>query len=105
MSYRKYVKLVPSVLNGSPREKGKDGDSTELNMSRAQNLLPMIYQGSSNRLDRYQVYDNMEQDPTISSNLHLELTLQKFSDITDIERLIDENIIIRMIFQKIIKLL
>lgn len=71
MSYRKYVKLVPSVLNGSPREKGKDGDSTELNMSRAQNLLPMIYQGSSNRLDRYQVYDNMEQDPTISSNLDI----------------------------------
>ena len=24
MSYRKYVKLVPSVLNGEPREKGKD---------------------------------------------------------------------------------
>lgn len=71
MSYRKYVKLVPSVLNGSPREKGKDTDPTELNMSRAQNLLPMIYQGSSNRLDRYQVYDNMEQDPTISSNLDI----------------------------------
>lgn len=71
MSYRKYVKLVPSVLNGSPREKGKDGDSAELNMSRAQNLLPMIYQGSSNRLDRYQVYDNMEQDPTISSSLDI----------------------------------
>lgn len=71
MSYRKYVKLVPSVLNGSPREKGKDSDPTELNMSRAQNLLPMIYQGSSNRLDRYQVYDNMEQDPTISSSLDI----------------------------------
>ena len=71
MSYRKYVKLVPSVLNGSPREKGKDTDPTELNMSRAQNLLPMIYQGSSNRLDRYQVYDNMEQDPTISSSLDI----------------------------------
>lgn len=71
MSYRKYVKLVPSVLNGSIREKGKDNDPTELNMSRAQNLLPMIYQGSSNRLDRYQVYDNMEQDPTISSSLDI----------------------------------
>lgn len=71
MSYRKYVKLVPSVLNGSPREKGKDNDPAELNMSRAQNLLPMIYQGSSNRLDRYQVYDNMEQDPTISSSLDI----------------------------------
>lgn len=71
MSYRKYVKLVPSVINGSPREKGKDPNPTELNMSRAQNLLPMIYQGSSNRLDRYQVYDNMEQDPTISSSLDI----------------------------------
>jgi len=71
MSYRKYVKLVPSVINGSPREKGKDPNPTELNMSRAQNLLPMIYQGSSNRIDRYQVYDNMEQDPTISSSLDI----------------------------------
>lgn len=71
MSYKKYVRVMPMMYNKSSKDKGKDTDPTEVNMTKAQNLLPMIYQGSSNRIDRYQVYDNMEQDPTISSSLDI----------------------------------
>lgn len=56
------------------------------------------YQKKLNEIEKLFLFNQLDifcrqntKNPTISSNLHLELTLQKFSDITDIERLIDEK--------------
>lgn len=56
------------------------------------------YQKKLNEIGKLFLFNQLDifcgkniKNPTISSNLHLELTLQKFSDITDIENLIDEK--------------
>jgi len=56
------------------------------------------YQKNLNEIEKLFLFNQLDifcgkniKNPTISSNLHLELTLQKFSDITDIENLIDEK--------------
>lgn len=69
MGYKKYVKIVPT--NYMRYGKDVEKEASEINMNRAKNLLPEMYQGSPNRLDRYMVYDNMEQDPVIASSLDI----------------------------------
>ena len=56
------------------------------------------YQKKLNSLEKLFLFNQIDifcgknyQNPTISSNLHLELSLQKFTDYTDIESLIDQK--------------
>lgn len=71
MGYRKWVKLSPKVYNIGYNKNKSDNYDPNINVTRAQNLLPVMYQGPSNRLDRYNVYENMEQDPVIASSLDI----------------------------------
>ena len=56
------------------------------------------YQKKLNEIEKLFLFNQLDifcgkniKNPTITSNLHLELTLQKFSDITNIENLINEK--------------
>ena len=72
MGYRKWVKLSPKAYNiGYNRDKATMDSTTNISVSRAKNLLPVMYQGPSNRLERYNTYESMEQDPVISSSLDI----------------------------------
>jgi hypothetical protein len=67
MSYKKFFKTVNSVLPANSREH-------ELNSAKAPNnkygnWLPEVYRGPTDRLQRYQVYDQMNLDHEISAAL------------------------------------
>lgn len=52
-------------------DKGNSGPLDTL-YSKYKNYLPAVYQGPDNRLERYAIYDGMEQDPIISSALDVQ---------------------------------
>ena len=70
MSYKKFLKKVTlpkahlGVINSS------DNENTDI-YNKYKNYLPMIYQGASNRGERYTIYDNMQQDPIINWSLDI----------------------------------
>lgn len=67
MSYKKFLKAVTLPT----ARLGIKNNSYETNTiyNRYKNYLPMIYQGPTNRNERYTIYDGMEQDPIISWSL------------------------------------
>lgn len=70
MSYKKFLKNVnlPKAHLGNNRN-GYSG--TNMIYSKYKNYLPMVYQGPNNRMERYTIYDGMEQDPIISWSLDI----------------------------------
>lgn len=70
MSYKKFLKSINSVAH-----LGVAGNTPSSNVSglynKYKNYLPLVYQGPANRLERYAIYDGMEQDPIISWSLDI----------------------------------
>ena len=69
MSYKKFMKKVslPQAHMGiAGNNTAKQFDSI---YSKYNNYLPVVYQGPTNRIERYAIYDGMEQDPIISTSL------------------------------------
>lgn len=60
------IKRATGRKNGQPAKKGKS--STSQNFS---SYLPAVYTGLTNRIDRYQQYDQMDQDPEIRTGLDI----------------------------------
>lgn len=71
MSYKKFVKKVtlPKAQMGVANTEATTFDSL---YSKYKNYLPVVYQGPDNRLERYSIYDGMEQDPIISTALDVQ---------------------------------
>ena len=67
MSYNKFVKKI-SLPKAQLGISVKSDNLTAL-YNKSTNLLPMIYNGPENRIERYSIYDGMEQDPIISTAL------------------------------------
>lgn len=78
MSYNKFMKKVslPKAQMGVSGNVGKYNGV----YSRNNNYLPVVYQGPTNRIARYAIYDGMEQDPIISSSLDI---IAEYSTQTD----------------------
>ena len=69
-SYKKFLKSVtlPHAKLGTVR---KESDEATNLYNKYKNYLPMIYQGPTNRTERYAIYDGMQQDPTINWSLDI----------------------------------
>lgn len=69
-SYKKFLKSVtlPHAKLGTIRKESEE--ATNL-YNKYKNYLPMIYQGPTNRTERYAIYDGMQQDPTINWSLDI----------------------------------
>ena len=71
MSYNKFMKKVtlPKAHMGVSGNmlSSQYGDI----YSKYKNYLPVVYQGPQNRIERYAIYDGMEQDPIISWSLDI----------------------------------
>ena len=69
-SYKKFLKSVtlPHAKLGNIR---KESDEATNLYNKYKNYLPMIYQGPTNRTERYTIYDGMQQDPTINWSLDI----------------------------------
>ena len=69
-SYKKFLKSVtlPHAKLGTIR---KESDEAANLYNKYKNYLPMIYQGPTNRTERYTIYDGMQQDPTIAWSLDI----------------------------------
>lgn len=69
-SYKKFLKSVtlPHAKLGTIR---KESDEAINLYNKYKNYLPMIYQGPTNRTERYTIYDGMQQDPTINWSLDI----------------------------------
>lgn len=69
MSYKKFLKSVtlPSARLGV-KSQSSTPESANI-YQKYKNFLPVVYQGPSNRNERYTIYDGMEQDPVISWSL------------------------------------
>ena len=70
MSFKKFLKNVslPNAKMGTTRN---SYSGTNMIYSKYKNYLPMVYQGPNNRMERYTIYDGMEQDPIISWSLDI----------------------------------
>ena len=68
MSYNKFVKKI-SLPKAQMGLSSNADDSLKTLYDRGKNLLPVVYQGPTNRIERYAIYDGMEQDPIISTAL------------------------------------
>ena len=70
MSYKKFLKSVDTVahlgVTGNSQSNGVSGL-----YNKYKNYLPFVYQGPANRIERYAIYDGMEQDPIISWSLDI----------------------------------
>jgi hypothetical protein len=69
-SYKKFLKSVtlPHAKLGTIRKESEEA----INLyNKYKNYLPMIYQGPTNRTERYAIYDGMQQDPTINWSLDI----------------------------------
>lgn len=69
-SYKKFLKSVtlPHAKLGTIR---KESDEATNLYNKYRNYLPMIYQGPTNRTERYTIYDGMQQDPIINWSLDI----------------------------------
>ena len=70
MSFKKFLKNVslPSAKMGTTHN---SYSGTNMIYSKYKNYLPMVYQGPINRMERYTIYEGMEQDPVISWSLDI----------------------------------
>lgn len=70
MSFKKFLKNVnlPKAHLGVQKN-GYSGTNSLYDKYR--NYLPMVYQGPNNRMERYTIYDGMEQDPVISWSMDI----------------------------------
>lgn len=69
MSYKKFMKKV-SLPKAQMGIVGNTGSSKiDSIYSKYTNYLPVVYQGPTNRIERYAIYDGMEQDPIIGTSL------------------------------------
>ena len=70
MSFKKFLKSVnlPKAHLGTNRD---NYSGTKSIYDKYRNYLPMIYSGPNNRMERYTIYDGMEQDPVISWSLDI----------------------------------
>lgn len=64
MSYKKFLKNVSLPKAHMGIKSNYSGTPNVYDKYR--NILPMVYQGPQNRMERYTVYDGMEQDPVIA---------------------------------------
>lgn len=71
MSYKKFMKKVslPQAHMGIAGNNTKNEKAFESIYSKYNNYLPVVYQGPTNRIERYAIYDGMEQDPIIGTSL------------------------------------
>jgi hypothetical protein len=69
MSYKKFVKKVSLPTAKLATADNDDADKFNGLYSKYKNYLPIVYQGPTNRIERYSIYDGMEQDPIISTSL------------------------------------
>lgn len=72
MSYKKFVKKVNLPKAHMGVATNKEVSSFDALYSKYKNYLPVVYQGPDNRLERYSIYDGMEQDPIISTALDVQ---------------------------------
>ena len=70
MSYKKYMKKV-SFKTGESKL-GTTNNSVSSIYNKLKNYLPLLYKGPDNRIDRYTIYDGMDQDPIISTALDVQ---------------------------------
>jgi len=70
MSYNKFMKKIslPKAQMGVSGNGTYTGKIDNI-LTKNGNYLPAIYQGPENRIERYAIYDGMEQDPIISTSL------------------------------------
>ena len=70
MSFKKFLKSVnlPKAQLGISRNNYSGTNSL---YDKYRNYLPVVYQGPNNRMERYTIYDGMEQDPVISWSLDI----------------------------------
>ena len=70
MSFKKFLKSVnlPKAHLGTNRNNYSGTNSL---YDKYRNYLPAVYQGPNNRMERYTIYDGMEQDPVISWSLDI----------------------------------
>lgn len=65
MSWKKYFKPVNSVLPSS----SIGSDNSYATVNKYNNWLPEIYEGPTDRLERYQIYETMNLDPEVNQAL------------------------------------
>ena len=82
MSYKKFVKKI-TLPNAQMGVSHKETESVDTLYSKYKNYLPVVYQGPDNRLERYSIYDGMEQDPIISTALDVQAEYITQSDNRD----------------------
>ena len=70
MSFKKFLKNVnlPTAKLGIAKNNYSGTNSL---YNKYKNYLPMVYQGPQNRMERYTIYDGMEQDPIISWSMDI----------------------------------
>ena len=72
MGYKKtWTKLSPKFMKYSQTNDSGKSETVDISMTRAKNFLPVLYQGPQNRIDRYGIYEAMEQEPIISSSMDI----------------------------------
>lgn len=69
MSYKKFMKAVDLSKAHMGTNSSHKGGGTGSLYDNYKNALPTLYQGVANRLERYTIYDGMEQDPVINWTL------------------------------------
>lgn len=93
MSYKKFLKKVtlPSARLGI--KSSGDGSYNLDIYNKYKNYLPVVYQGPSNRCERYTIYDGMEQDPSISWSLDIitDFIIQADKDSPMIIKYVNDN--------------
>jgi AraC-like DNA-binding protein len=72
MSYKKFVNKVSLPKAHMGLSNDKEQTAFDAVYSKYKNYLPVVYQGPDNRLERYSIYDGMEQDPIISAALDVQ---------------------------------
>ena len=70
MSFKKFLKNVNLPKAHLGVQKGGYSGTNSL-YDKYRNYLPMVYQGPNNRMERYTIYDGMEQDPVISWSMDI----------------------------------
>ena len=73
MTYRKKFRVTqpdsPFSPLGGPRDNNQSGMSANFGYKNYQSLLPDVYSGHPNRLDRYQQMEQMDLDPEVNAAL------------------------------------
>ena len=70
MSFKKFLKNV-SLSKAHLGTQRSEYSGTNSLYDRYKNYMPIVYQGPDNRMERYTIYDGMEQDPVISWSMDI----------------------------------